>query len=1425
MAAETKGSSPSNAAPEDAVMGGAKLVEEVAKAAGVAPEEKPKVKIKREKKQEKDEAEKQAKEEPKSQPQESAVARAKITPREEFEQKLDTTAKTVTGGKAESFAACTIKDKIQVLQKQLGEAPDEQSKVLLKYLQKIDHLYEQQEQKIIEKIEWEQAKAELKSVKREELPAEHQPVLDRTHQEVFNDVAADPKKYGVETPEQAKDVAQALDRSSLAQYRKSQKEAGPQPEKTDVQKAIETEKRKAEVEHDKEVGKQAIDRLAHPKGDFSDLPEAKEIIQGASEVEALTVEEAHKRIEDAVKAYPEEAKEDGKWIADLASEVKENASVASHLAAMAEAGPEAINDPNYVFVKGAEMKMDGNDPLLLDPASKSSAEANRVLGTLRDKVEKIVESDPKQYETFKNETTKTEVEALMEFHGEHGMPTIPPADRSDFYIDEAKIDALPEITLDQRLYKQFLRDVNVLLGNKKQVELSTTNFRDNIPYYEKVSDLMYTYTTEFMDSHFVSDVEFQTQMGLLVKEGAAAIEAANDRGWSDLYLSPRIMKQAHENIEYLLVRLEDQIREVPSFFENDVKQAIGHLKAQISKYGSHEDYKAHRIAYVMNPNNHARIKELSGEAVDPNNPSSHPWIQEMINNEKHQAFVTRINHMSSDAESLQFSYTNFLAGGNLERGQASASNLSEAGIWRIYTGRGGVNMYVHDTIARHGWNIKWETVNGDRRVIAGVAFDEMVQQATDEIWAHRVYIEDKFEKFANRSLTISDVRAAVKEAFILKVVTGERAEYVMNGLLPTEINGASDLTNPAAFAGQTPDYSWIQAIDPVRGVEFRWRMVEDAVAVRYKTMAYNEAARSDIDIDIREEMRHIRRGTPEFEEKARRAFNIVTGGSEKNALSDLHVLRCGEAKPKPIPASIADLSEEDLTNWMIFKQGLSLAGQRLTGGYTESSAGWNNETLVNISHHKEFQALFKGGLKKSFVHERLRGGVGSLITARTHEDVVESKKNLTSFHLSPDVDPEGEGALVTLGRVDPISTCQALEEVQDSEFSKFFNQHAEAGEYDIFHDEIPRTDGKPVYREDTTKITKKRFDLFVKRFTMRHQLIDHRLAGKEIIIDGKVVIKEPEGPMDYSLSLEDAKATSQWATLRQVCIETKVDPEEYYGRMHSISVFALREDVLKRAASPMVSKYWTTVHYRDPRLRYVDDEAYKGPHWSVVISQQDPSTASGIGRMYGDCNTAKDGYKAFNQAIGASDEKMFHEATYQFVNTIKFVGGRDCKIMTTQMMYYAWGLPGLMDLKYDLAGVDPHNVTFPTSAAQRAGGHAQSSMRRNQFEEFIHKGEGTTNTVWHNWSPHVTHAIEKRNKLVLSVEWPGFVQNLADKTKIKIIQRIFHKEIAKVKVISLYRMAGLSTLAAGVLALGIFQETQKGLSGDDSGGGGGGHHP
>ncbi len=1129
------------------------------------------------------------------------------------------------------------------------------------------------------------------------------------------------------------------------------------------------------------------------------------------------------------------------WVQKAAERVKGNTRAATMLAEVSDAyqiDKKSPDDGAYMYMKAAKLTSDTREISLDERNPKvDDAEADAVNNAMD------------QAGKMSTEVDSWLKKATIDVKGREQM-TIAATDRSDYYIDEGVINSLPTTTYEQREYKNFLIELNKSLGSKSQiVKTADAAHRDELrKYYSDLIDLSGVYISDFMGTTLEAPeyAAFKPHLLKLIQEGAVAIEDSNSRGWTDMYLLPRGMNRAHETPEIFLYKLVDQMRSVPSIFDNKVSQAFERYAQQVTGYVVSGDYSTNRMAYCMN--HPGRVTELSGVTFDVNNPTAHPWVKDVqLNTAEYQKFKDRIQYITQDAESLKYTYNNLLGGRPLEQGKLPAANLGDDGYLRLYNGRNGVNAYIYGAITRQGWNVKWEDTYGHRRVIAGAALNDVVHQGANEIWAHKNLIVDEhgnqlFTEWAKREMTMQDVEYAVREMVLLKTSMGERGEQILNGLLPGEahgdIRGPGDtgdtdiLINPEWFTGQLPDYKLIAAFNALRSTDFRWDLIEDVPAIEFRVMAWNEAARSGIDVDIKNSMEHVREGKNDFIGLAKHYFNIVDDNnpdSEMEALKQLHVLRVGFKNQARIPESIKELSKQDLIEWMIFKEGLAVAAPRLPGGYTLNSVGWHNSTIIRISNSLEFQKLMKEPIVGSFSHEKARIAANDLISAQTHREIDDAKKHLKEPHK----DYHGvvvEGELVTLAKTDPLARALALEDAQDATFIEYFQKNADSGVYDIYEDVIPAmqyttekgvtiTKGHDIKEKDI-KITKDRFDLYVKRTGMRHQLIDEGLARNRL------------GPQDYSKSLKDAKAdTAKWKQIAVVCKETHVDPEKYYKLMNKLSLRMQDPDMLDASAKVKSMKYFLTVHYRDPRYRYMDNAELGNKRISILLGSADPNVASGAGRMYGDCHNAEDAYKKWHAAMYSADEKMFIQLANEWANQAKWSGGRAFKETATEMMFYSWGLARLKDFGFDFLGLAGEGSLIKSSPAQRAGELGQLSLGLNEFEHLLHEGEKITNSDWHKVTPHMAHMIELRSHLAIKVaEFPPFMKKLGEKIadsrmfknnpKIRNGIKNFFEGTLTTRLLPIYRYWAFGLIAGAILIAQATENFKKGFSSQSSGGGG-----
>jgi hypothetical protein len=298
---------------------------------------------------------------------------------------------------------------------------------------------------------------------------------------------------------------------------------------------------------------------------------------------------------------------------------------------------------------------------------------------------------------------------------------------------------------------------------------------------------------------------FESQIRKLLLDGSSILEDTIDRGWSDMFLSPRIMKVLHGDTLKKLYEMNDQERMELTLFDNDVSQALGRARHQMIGYISHPDFRTNRMAFLEN--NAAYVQEASGIRFELENKYDHPWYKEVSDAGEYQKFRSRVTKLGNDATSLKAMHAMMKSNAGFDKMKGAADNLGDDGILRILNERGGGNAQILDAMRRVGATCKWDEVSGEWTVVSGPTFDDAKKAVIHEVLNHRE-LYNALEKWAGNGkdykLTALDVEYAYEEMKMLRIATGDRAIDVKMGATPFDNRGQGD-DFIAQFAGQTED--------------------------------------------------------------------------------------------------------------------------------------------------------------------------------------------------------------------------------------------------------------------------------------------------------------------------------------------------------------------------------------------------------------------------------------------------------------------------------------------------------------------------------------------------------------------------------------------------------------------------------------------
>ncbi len=1157
----------------------------------------------------------------------------------------------------------------------------------------------------------------------------------------------------------------------------------------------------------------------------------------------FSVDEGKSRINELLGNTPSRT-----WLTDLANSATTPEEI-SFLASVASAGPDALEDPKYLYMKAAQFRLK-NEQLIrsTSPNDPRRTEVNSILEKFRKKIDSLSASG-------KLVTNTRELdEKILEKHINQFETYDAHNIKSDKFVDEKFIEFLENGDDEQKHLADFFRSWNRQVGNQSEIDMLKSD-PSSRQYQMRTLDLFDEFSEEYYET-FSKQLEQFTLIdkdaGELVEknilnlcdEGASYFERHfKERGWSDLYLSPRIVQRLLGNTEYELYKYLDKKRLHGQLYDTKISQAMDRTVGQMANFIASGDFTSYLRNHFFNRDNYKLIEKLSNEPV-PSNFREHSWYQKIASDENQSEFVRRVSHLLSNAESLQAWESQMNAGSPFDKMKPTVGNLSDQGIHELLNERNGMNRKVYAALERVGNSLKWSKQDGLKQVVSGQVLEEFQQDVLNELMAERDVLNPMFKVWSGtKDLTELDLKFAIKEMQMLRTVTWARARNVADGLTPFEDGGADG----PAFARQISDYAALGVIDGVRFLYQRWDLVEDKNKPFFRRMGLHEAARQGIDKEIHKQLLHVKEGTEEFFELAKKEFNIRGNASESAQLGQLDMIKCGKRGykgPDANPKKVQDLTKKDLEEYMVWKRGFQMATPRLMCSWNYQDSGWVNDAYLQTFADKDFAGgAFVDNKLGLGLHERLRKASDGLVEAGSHKDLHDAHRELVG-HVNKEGHME-DGLIDELAKYDPTMAIDAFMESGThapteafvrgmANESNIYNQvlRLKKGE---FHDKAPLKEDLEIPLE-AERIKAERWDLQFARSQKRVQLLNMELAEKKL------------DWFDYSKSFEeyasfapDSHEGLKFAEFNKVCEMTGVDGKDFLRLMNKYSKYVREQK--NDLANPLYIKHFQHVRTQDPRTMYSEQFADKSKNFSRIISGE-PSVNTGIARMAGDAGTVQSANQAgFDQIMQATDYKTYRESRIRFFNTARMSGGKTAKQLGTEVMDYAWLTAARRFSVFDWLGMGGEASTIETSEFQVASGLSMPTLTLNEVDHYMHDGEADAGTKWHRLSPHVAHIFDKEAGLTFGHinVFPKFVSkgvdNVADSlierldgkhprvvAAIRNVQRFFHSEIT-LKTLWAYRLWALGLLGAAIFAAGAYDNAKKGASGQSGGGSssGGGH--
>lgn len=241
-------------------------------------------------------------------------------------------------------------------------------------------------------------------------------VQAEVHQYAFSQVLTHAAEYGL-TKTDAPQVVSTFQEASVARYRDLKRAAPESAPNSDVQQSIESAFVEAEIQREWET----VAQIAKDAQARKEIQETDEKTKKLREAEDVSVDEAKERIKELIKDYPAE---DKAFMESLLSDVETNRQAASFLLTIAEAGPDGLASPAYLYAKGGQWRAQTYEQLAKAdlPYNKQMLEVRAIQNKLASKVARQIQEAPRPLKhavDFRG-VDKRMVDISMRFEGTFG---------------------------------------------------------------------------------------------------------------------------------------------------------------------------------------------------------------------------------------------------------------------------------------------------------------------------------------------------------------------------------------------------------------------------------------------------------------------------------------------------------------------------------------------------------------------------------------------------------------------------------------------------------------------------------------------------------------------------------------------------------------------------------------------------------------------------------------------------------------------------------------------------------------------------------------------------------------------------------------------------------------------------------------------
>lgn len=1120
------------------------------------------------------------------------------------------------------------------------------------------------------------------------------------------------------------------------------------------------------------------------------------------------------------------------------------------------ASSELSNDPNYLLAKGAQLRW----AMKADTPQEVQKEARVYLQKIH---QKVLEGYQKQYDMplEKQEIDGQEVLVAKFVDGkdqftpeqrdlwnvaghnltgyESGMPTMRTS--RDYKWDPAAEPVKDKKPATKKTTTASTSPTTPTAESRhKSIKSILEEFNEHAEHLspEALERVIYGTYNELIEHHRdeISQIpQFMDRLAERIND-IAEQHRTRGEGWNSLYVTEEIQRGYFLNPFQEVRGTQDRFNRSTKLLGNAVQDAIEYERRNHIQFVQSKDFRTRRMEYIQNPQNWDEIDAIYGsrEHIDRGTPdgyTKHFLYQQVENEAQYQAFRDELVDKLSTGDMLQKAYVSYQLGSELDKMGVAYAGLGEPGVMSVLNDRGGLNSDSFDVLDRLGEDILYGP-NGEPINISGPVMESLLEEATDEMFSQKALYEPKFKKaYGDRAeLSRDEIRASVEETFMLVSITGRRAQFIRRGLVHHEVQQGAGGFNPSRYAGETAESRVLQAQEPVRFLMLRWGTISPVQRMNIEKAARFEAKRLEIDTYWDKRIKNSR--SPAAREKlVKDAFWVYDDdpATLKTALETYMSYDASGNHRKP-PETAANLSDEDLHRWLVIRDGIRQVDQQMLAGYDYFGAGWNMaESLRVIDQHFSDAEIASGANLAIGLHERTKSelGDGLFSSTITHEKIGEKRQELI-HEADPTKDPKDikDGMLVVMAKFSPLHIIRALREHQSPVVERYLADHLGTPGFSIFK----KLDGNG----NPVSVPTSRHDQFFREYSKYHQLINKRLA--DFYVDDATLPKgDPRkfrglDPIDWSSGVISPE---QRAVIDEVCGTTGTNPDEFIKLSKELTEFTLKRETLEEVSHPAIAQYFLTVNKIEARLRRYDDgpkewdadkKKYIGKWSSRIAHYGGHGGGTGLKRWAGDLQNSWSAVsKDLLPLLGAPNLRTFEQHFQSFIDTVVFTGGHGAKARTAQSLALAWGRNHQRDIGKDFFGMGGENSFKPSCDAQRAAGMGEQSITMQEFDHLIHFAEASAGVKFHDMFPHITHEAEKEARMLISIGWPKFIKNIAEKSNNEAFKNLTNKDILTFHTIWLYRYWVLGAIILFFIGEKAVSETQKGLSGDSSEGGGGGH--